>query len=89
MIRGKQLEPGTNEPICAISEIKAVCRKMADLPDIFGPVINICCNSLSRYRSFRDVLIPMLKILFYDRMAALFDIDGISMVKIGFAVFIG
>ena len=38
---------GTNEPICAISTIRAVCRSRADLPDMLGPVIMMICCSLS------------------------------------------
>ena len=39
------LSAGTKQPICAIKTIKAVCLKIADLPDIFGPVIMIICWS--------------------------------------------
>ena len=40
---------GTKQPICAINTISAVCRKIADLPDMLGPVmIMICCVESSR-----------------------------------------
>ncbi len=34
---------GTNEPVCAISVIRAVWRRRADFPLMFGPVIIIIC----------------------------------------------
>ena len=41
-------DAGTKEPICAISTIRAVCLRSADLPAMFGPVrIMICCDLLS------------------------------------------
>ena len=40
---------GTKQPIWAISTISAVWRRMADLPDILGPVIIMtCCDESSR-----------------------------------------
>ena len=38
---------GTNDPICAMRIISAVCRSRADLPDMLGPVIIMICCSLS------------------------------------------
>ena len=50
---------GTNEPIWAITAIRAVCLSRADLPDMFGPVrMMICCFSLSRYRSLATYSSP-------------------------------
>ena len=47
------LAAGTNEPTCAISTIRAVCLRRADLPAMFGPVrIITCWEELSRYMSF-------------------------------------
>ena len=44
---------GTKEPTWAISTIRAVCLRSADLPAIFGPVsIIICSSRLSRLMSF-------------------------------------
>ena len=37
---------GTKDPIWVIKQITAVCLKIADFPDMFGPVImRICCVS--------------------------------------------
>ena len=39
---------GTNEPICAIKVMSAVCLNSALLPAMFGPVIiMICCSAVS------------------------------------------
>ena len=37
------LSAGTNEPICAMSVMRAVWRSRADFPAILGPVIMIIC----------------------------------------------
>ena len=56
-------EAGTNEPICAIRTIRAVCLMYVDLPAIFGPVI----MEIRSFLSFRYVSLQMnmsLEIIF-------------------------
>ena len=36
---------GTNEPICAMTTMSAVCRITVDLPAMLGPVITMSCAS--------------------------------------------
>ena len=57
---------GTNEPICAMRTMRAVCRSRADLPDMLGPVIiMICCclsssiTSLGMYSSPTGISVSM------------------------------
>ena len=37
-------DAGTQEPVCAMSTIRAVWRRRADLPAILGPVSTIICS---------------------------------------------
>jgi hypothetical protein len=43
---------GTNDPICAINTISAVCRRYVDLPDMFGPVMTRTTSPFSKMTSF-------------------------------------